>query len=384
MITISFLGRLLHYQTRCLVAVMLIVLACCRPAFSSDFHEAVNAVSNGDLKKVKALLNEDPNLAFVKDDEGNTLLLFAASNGYVDLAKLLLSYRADINSKTFYGSTPLHEAVWEGRKAMVELLLAHGADVNVKCKNCKPSPLYYAVFHRNKALAELLLAHGADVDASNPIGVTSLGLAAELNDKAMVELLLTYGADVNAQDRYGVMPLHGAMADGHEDVAKILRQHGGREYGYSPMALQWGVDFLLILAATLFILFLIIRKLKRMYAKHYYRYAISFLTAAATFVFINIFYFPRMAIEDLYRTYHYGGPFAFYWETEGGYGIEWNGLLFDIALVLLVSGLMAVIWNVIATRISKNPLTAYTGITFRKILDSREQKNPIRRDRDTH
>jgi ankyrin repeat protein len=48
------------------------------------------------------------------------------------LCKLLLEAGADPNVKQAGGWTPLHQAATHGRKAVVELLLAHGADVTLK------------------------------------------------------------------------------------------------------------------------------------------------------------------------------------------------------------------------------------------------------------
>ena len=43
----------------------------------------------------------------------------------------------------------------------------------------------------------------------------------------MVELLLANGAEVNAKANNGVTPLN--LAAGHNEVVKLLRQHGGQE-----------------------------------------------------------------------------------------------------------------------------------------------------------
>jgi ankyrin repeat protein len=45
----------------------------------------------------------------------------------------------------------------------------------------------------------------------------------------VAELLLTNKAAVNTMNDAGETPLHVAVAKGHNDVAELLRQHGGHE-----------------------------------------------------------------------------------------------------------------------------------------------------------
>jgi ankyrin repeat protein len=45
----------------------------------------------------------------------------------------------------------------------------------------------------------------------------------------VAELLLANKAEVNAKDKNGWTPLHWAAQGGHQDVAELLRQHGGHK-----------------------------------------------------------------------------------------------------------------------------------------------------------
>ena len=53
--------------------------------------------------------------------------------------------------------------------------------------------------------------------------------AAEFGRKDVAELLLASKAEVNAKDITGATPFHAAAALKHEDVAELLRQHGGHD-----------------------------------------------------------------------------------------------------------------------------------------------------------
>jgi ankyrin repeat protein len=191
------------------VIVSLLVLVWSSLAFCGEIHDAAK---NGDLEKVKTLLKDNPDLVFSKDyTNGVTPLHIAAARGDTNVAKLLITHKADVNAKDNNGMTPLHYAVF----------LAP----------------YMSNNSGNKAVAELLLTHNADVNATNNFGATPLYFAAVAGDKDMVELLLANKADVNAKENRGWTPLHMAAGNGYnpesekryKDVADLLRQHGGHE-----------------------------------------------------------------------------------------------------------------------------------------------------------
>ena len=43
----------------------------------------------------------------------------------------------------------------------------------------------------------------------------------------IVRFLLDAGADVNKMDKHGMTPLHEALKSGHDEVAEVLKSHGG-------------------------------------------------------------------------------------------------------------------------------------------------------------
>ncbi len=64
------------------------------------------------------------------------------------------------------GDTPLTRAVASGNVAKVEVLLAHGANVNARDKTGH-TPLHIASFDGHQAVAAVLIAHGADANAQD-------------------------------------------------------------------------------------------------------------------------------------------------------------------------------------------------------------------------
>ena len=77
-----------------------------------------------------------------------------------------------------------------GNKEIVELLIAKGADVNVKVEDEIETPLHSAASRGHKEIVELLIAEGADVNAKNCAGKTPLDAAQK---KGIVDLLRKHG-----------------------------------------------------------------------------------------------------------------------------------------------------------------------------------------------
>lgn len=280
----SFLNRLCDSPILRGAAAALVALGWSSLAFCGEIHDAV---IDGNLEKVKALLKENPDLVFSRDrdDRDATPLHDAAFYGWKDVAALLLANHADANVRDTYGETPLHYAASSGRRGAVKLLLANHADINAKNEDGwtplhfallwgrkdmmelllankaeasiqeaaaggdlgkvkallrdRPAlvfskdhrartPLHYAAVFDRKDVAEFLLANHADVDARDDNGQTPLHRAARFGHKDVAELLLADKADVNARDNHGDTPLGCATAKGHVDMAELLRQHGGR------------------------------------------------------------------------------------------------------------------------------------------------------------
>ncbi|XP_008569958.1 PREDICTED: protein phosphatase 1 regulatory subunit 16A [Galeopterus variegatus] len=83
------------------------------------------------LDDIRSLLQAGADLD-VPGDHGATLLHIAAANGFSEAAAVLLEHRASLSAKDCDGWEPLHAAAYWGQVHLVELLVAHGADLNGK------------------------------------------------------------------------------------------------------------------------------------------------------------------------------------------------------------------------------------------------------------
>ena len=130
-----------------------------------------------------------------------------AGGGHADLAKALLTCRANLDAQNSYGNTPLHVAQELG---MVELLLTNGANVNAT--NSKAStPLHHAVHDQRMDVVKLLVLNKADVNAKDIAGETPLHWAVNswsdrrANErqltKTIAALLLTHNAKTSGKQQ---------------------------------------------------------------------------------------------------------------------------------------------------------------------------------------
>ena len=117
------------------------------------------------------------------------------------------------------GGVALRNASRNGHLAVVEVLLAHGADVRAG----DDAALRQASREGHAAVVEVLLAHGANVHARDD---AALREASGNGRAAVVGVLLTHGANVHA-DYDGA--LRQANRGGHLAVVEVLLAHGATE-----------------------------------------------------------------------------------------------------------------------------------------------------------
>jgi ankyrin repeat protein len=136
----------------------------------------------------------------IRTDPANPLALFAAAGrGDAALTKQLLDRGADPNRGTNFGHYAIHEAA-NGHKDVLDILLAAGADVNVRVSPDGPAspnqwtPLHYAAYGGYTEIAAALISRGADVNAKDLWGRTPLQCARMQNKSDVVALLLEHGA----------------------------------------------------------------------------------------------------------------------------------------------------------------------------------------------
>src|SRR4028118_1651109 len=115
-------------RQRNLLLSLLLLLATLHVAYAQDPGDQLfEAARRGDAATVKALLDRGVNVN-TKFRYGATALSYASDKGHLEVVKLLIERKADVNVKdTFYNATPIIWAAQKGHAPVVEAPLAGGA-----------------------------------------------------------------------------------------------------------------------------------------------------------------------------------------------------------------------------------------------------------------
>lgn len=142
---------------------LLLVLALPALVHAAGYTELAAAIRAGDEPQVAQLLHAGVSSADNGGGAGAAPLLIAASRGKHAIARRLLAAGAPADPRyaAYYDATPLMLAVNSRDLEMVQLLLDGGARVNLVDRNGDPA-LNWATFYGDLALVDLLLARGAD------------------------------------------------------------------------------------------------------------------------------------------------------------------------------------------------------------------------------
>jgi uncharacterized protein len=226
-----------------LIALTMVIIMSTSPA---DIWKTLHAQ---DWIGAKKLIVEHPELVEQTDPNGMTVPTFLAFNGQTDLAQfagnqkkkltlyeasvlgkwgvlkdILHHHRELVSSFSPEGFTPLHLAGAFRHLDCAVLLIRNGADLNVLGRShfAKNSPVGAATFGGDVAIVEVLLAAGADPNIADTDGFTPLHIAADNGSMPVAEALLKFGGNKAAKAN-DLTPAEMAFNKGFHELALRLR-----------------------------------------------------------------------------------------------------------------------------------------------------------------
>jgi len=128
----------------------------------------------------------------------------------------------DINAVDSGGRTLLMEAVIKGDHTLVDILLANGADPNMRDRR-NWTPLHFAAQSYDADSVHKLVEHGAEINAQNDFGNTPISNAV-FNSRGrgqIIEFLLSRGADASIKNKSGISAI---------DLAKSISNYSVSQY----------------------------------------------------------------------------------------------------------------------------------------------------------
>ncbi|XP_067224333.1 ankyrin repeat and EF-hand domain-containing protein 1 isoform X2 [Chanodichthys erythropterus] len=125
----------------------------------------------------------------IKDQFFKTPLMTACSCGNYQVAKFLISLRADVNAVDQFNWTPLHHACHAGHVDIIKMLVQSGAMVDAVAMN-GATPLMRAIESCRFSCVEYLIKAGAKVMAENKRGQNCLDVAINYGDARIIALVL--------------------------------------------------------------------------------------------------------------------------------------------------------------------------------------------------
>ena len=270
-----------HYDFLDWPALTAYVAAVSQDGLVFEFESAVEAIINGDLAVLQGALQRNSALvrarstrvcSFDPPVHGATLLHYIGANGVeayrqktapnaVEIARALLEagvepdaladmYGAKCTTMSMLVSSD-HPAKAGLQGPLVELLLDFGAAIEGQGTRKWGGPLVTALAFGMRDAAQVLAKRGAHIDLPAAAGLglandalrllpsadadarhRALALAAQHGHAAVVCLMLDAGEEPNRFNPEGChahsTPLHQAVWGGHEDVTRLLIEHGAR------------------------------------------------------------------------------------------------------------------------------------------------------------
>ncbi|QKJ30822.1 ankyrin repeat domain-containing protein [Mucilaginibacter mali] len=188
-----------------------------RTTLQNEFEQAVD---KNNLNRTAAILKQHPEFAL---DEsyfwGEGILTMPAKRNHREMIDLLMSHGAKVPDILKWTQFYYFE-----RYDAASYIMAKGMNPNTM------SWQHVSILHdmAQKGFidkAELLISHGADLDLIDEAYLsTPLGLAARWGQTEMVQYLIEHGADIRKAGAIWATPLNWAKKKGHEEIVALLEK----------------------------------------------------------------------------------------------------------------------------------------------------------------
>ena len=177
----------------------------------------IELIQQGQSEAAFALLEHNPEIADEVGEDGVSAAMLALYLGQRDLAEQIASHKFELT---------VHEAAAFGRIVHLEKLLTDDNKESFSPDGFQP--LHLAAFFGRQDAVKVLLGSRVDLDtlSNNALGVAPVHSALANAHETVARELVYEGADVNLASSSGWTPLHYAAHLGNRPLALFLKEHG--------------------------------------------------------------------------------------------------------------------------------------------------------------
>lgn len=189
----------------------------------------IKAVENNDTSTVLAALKKGINVNMT-DTKNRSLLLIATNNAHIEMAKILVQYKADVNQQADNKDSAFLYAGASGQTELVQLYLNNGARFDIF--NRYNGTALIPACERGHVETVKLLANVKNypINHVNRLGWTALMEAVVLGNgsekfQKIVQILKDAGADFSIPDNDGITALQHAQRRGFTEIVRIIQSN---------------------------------------------------------------------------------------------------------------------------------------------------------------
>ncbi|MGX7200858.1 hypothetical protein BCR22_06395 [Enterococcus plantarum] len=188
----------------------------------------IQAVNEKNAEKVQEILKDKDYPINEKNERGETSLLIATHQNFIEIAKILIDAGADINVQDLISDSPYLYAGAQGKTEILSYMLEKQTPDQQKVNRFGGNALIPAAEKGHLENVKLLLKDGrVEIDHQNNYGYTALIEAVALTDGSLVyqqivTVLLEAGADKNLRDNTGRTAEDYAKNLGYTEILKSL------------------------------------------------------------------------------------------------------------------------------------------------------------------
>ncbi len=212
------------YQ-RIMIRIAIPVIILLLTSFFASCGGEQTKTNNSDLPSTQKEVSAEDQQELVnqKTDIDISQVMEAALNGDISTIETALENGFEVNSTDAELHTALMLAAYNGHSTIVKLLLEHGATTDLRDLKDRTALMYASTGDFNETVI-LLFEAGAKTNlVDNEEHFTALMFAAAEGQAEVVRTLLAHGADPALLDVDSESAFDFAVANGHQDVAALLR-----------------------------------------------------------------------------------------------------------------------------------------------------------------